>query len=277
MATAPAMGHNTAPAMGPLTQCLVPNPASVMGPLPPSMGLNQIPMMNQGMHQPMMPNTVSAMMPSAVPSAVQAPGPNPPAVPQKAAASNLSEVDRGRIVGMWEAGRKPSAIATAIPCSKRTACKWINAYRNCGKEGLIDLRRSGLAGRPRKTTEDENLAIIKAMDENHTRAATSSALAALKLRVSDRTIRRRLQEARAERRKRTAHSSRSAKVNSVNAKAQKGGSKLETFNPIPPPLPPIIDPLKDPMHVQIEPSTHVEVNMDATPLPDSASYCYVNL
>lgn len=59
----------------------------------------------------------------------------------------LSEVNRSRIIGMWEAGLSSEDIAQRIPCSISNVYKWIDPYRTEGEEGLKKISKKTIVDR----------------------------------------------------------------------------------------------------------------------------------
>ncbi|XP_076661528.1 3-oxoacyl-[acyl-carrier-protein] reductase FabG-like isoform X1 [Halictus rubicundus] len=100
---------------------------------------------------------------------------------------------KGQIIGLYKAGFPSTNIATIMKCSERTVRKYIKSYRERGEEGLVD-RRLYNAGRARKTTTQEDHAIIREMNQNPSQSASSVA-ANLDLQVCPSTVRSRLREA----------------------------------------------------------------------------------
>jgi len=70
----------------------------------------------------------------------------------------LSEINRGRIIGMWEAGLSSEDIAQRIPCTPQSVRKWISRYRIEGEAGLIDKRKN--SRRSRSTIAEENMVLV---------------------------------------------------------------------------------------------------------------------
>jgi len=103
----------------------------------------------------------------------------------------LSEVNRGRIIGMWEAGLSSEDIAQRIPCTPQSVRKWISRYRIEGEAGLIDKRKNNR--RSRSTIAEENMALVHQIDIDPFRPVVHS-VNQLGLPISARTARRRLHE-----------------------------------------------------------------------------------
>ncbi|XP_026829123.1 uncharacterized protein LOC113562825 [Ooceraea biroi] len=104
----------------------------------------------------------------------------------------LSEINRGRIIGMWEHGASLEEICNRIPCSVKTARRWIRAWQQGGEEALRDHRKDNR--RPRKRTAEDNDALVRQVDVNPF-APVSNAINELQLPISRWTARRRLHEA----------------------------------------------------------------------------------
>ncbi|KAK2579427.1 hypothetical protein KPH14_002639 [Odynerus spinipes] len=66
----------------------------------------------------------------------------------------ISEVTRGRIVGLWEADVPVKEIVGRTGCSENTVRRWIEQWQEGGEEALKDSR--GNNRRPRITGPDQN-------------------------------------------------------------------------------------------------------------------------
>ncbi|KAK4327926.1 hypothetical protein Pmani_001617 [Petrolisthes manimaculis] len=97
-------------------------------------------------------------------------------------------VERGRIIGMREAGHSISEIARDLGLTRQTVQRWLTRWEESGN--LEDRQRSG---RP-KMTSAEDTAGIRAAVERNPFTNSDSVREQLGLDVSDRTIRRRLHE-----------------------------------------------------------------------------------
>lgn len=106
--------------------------------------------------------------------------------------TNLSEVRRGRIIGMSQSGMSEEDIANFLDTSTKTVRHWISKFAEEGEEGLIDHRKRNRA--PNCTTEEEDDLIVAAMDENPFQPA-DRVLETVGLDVNVSTIYRRLQKA----------------------------------------------------------------------------------
>jgi len=105
---------------------------------------------------------------------------------------NLCPEIRGRIIGQWQAGRTVAQIAAAIPCSEKTVRRWIQRFTKGGDHALRDHRRNNRG--PRKTRTEEDKRIIAAIVEQPF-GTVQEAVNAANVQVSERTARRRLNEA----------------------------------------------------------------------------------
>ena len=111
--------------------------------------------------------------------------------------SNLKPQDRGRIIGLYEAGHKKTEIANIIGCNRHTVSLWIKKYEEGGMDSLKDHRKNNK--RPKKTTEQDQ-EIIEAVNE-HPFEAAANVLRDRNLNISERTVRRRLNAANVQQRK----------------------------------------------------------------------------
>ncbi|EZA50537.1 hypothetical protein X777_10730 [Ooceraea biroi] len=100
---------------------------------------------------------------------------------------NLCPEVRGRIVGQWQAGRSVADIAADIPCSTKTVRTWIQRYAEGGDHALHDRR-------PRRTTRDEDENLVASMQQRPF-GTVAEAIQTADVDISDRTARRRLNEA----------------------------------------------------------------------------------
>lgn len=105
---------------------------------------------------------------------------------------HLSEINRGRITGMWEAGLSIGEICVRIPCSVKAARRWIARFREGGEEALRDRRKHNR--RQRLTSAQQNDALVRQVDIDPF-LPVSSAINELQLPISRWTARRRLHEA----------------------------------------------------------------------------------
>nr|CAD7433604.1 unnamed protein product [Timema monikensis] len=67
----------------------------------------------------------------------------------------LSEADKGRILGLVEAGYTDSEISRAIPCSRKSVSLWKSRWEN---ENSLKCRHGG--GALRKTTREQDAALV---------------------------------------------------------------------------------------------------------------------
>lgn len=104
----------------------------------------------------------------------------------------LSEVSRGRIIGMWESGVNLDEICQRIPCEIKAARRWINRWYEGGEEALRDRRRSN--HRPRLTNAEEDLNLVRQVDSSPF-LPLSDAINTLQLPISRRTATRRMHDA----------------------------------------------------------------------------------
>lgn len=102
-----------------------------------------------------------------------------------------SEVTRGRIVGMWEAGRSVLDIADAVGRGEDCVRRWIQRFQEEGEDGLKCRPKRG---QPKKTTAEQDLQIMEANSRNPFLSATAIGRE-LHLPVAAVTIRRRLHAA----------------------------------------------------------------------------------
>jgi len=105
---------------------------------------------------------------------------------------NLCPEIRGRIVGQWQAGRTVAQIVAAIPCSVKTVRRWINRFIENGDHALHDHCRNNRG--PRKTSAQDDEAIVAAV-ANNSFGTVQEMINAANVQVSDRTVRRRFNEA----------------------------------------------------------------------------------
>lgn len=105
---------------------------------------------------------------------------------------NLCPEIRGRIVGQWQAGRTVAEIAADIPCSEKTVRRWTQRFTDGGDHALHDHRRNNRG--PRKTWAVEDEAIVAAAVEQPF-GSVQEVINTAHVEVSDRTVRRRLNEA----------------------------------------------------------------------------------
>lgn len=77
--------------------------------------------------------------------------------------SRLSLVEKGRLIGFYEAGKSQRNIARILNRSCQTVNLWIQRYQREGVQGLVTRSRSG---RPRLTTFEEDMDIITASMDN---------------------------------------------------------------------------------------------------------------
>lgn len=97
-----------------------------------------------------------------------------------------------QIIALHKAGHGNSEIANLVECSDRTVRKYVQKYRTMGEEGLSDGRCKN--GAKRKTSSEEDRALISAIADNPSQAAVHVA-ATLDLTVSKATVYNRLREA----------------------------------------------------------------------------------
>lgn len=71
----------------------------------------------------------------------------------------LSLIEKGRLIGLFQAGLSQGVIANRLNRSKQTVNLWISRFRNEGTAGLVTRARSG---RPRETTFEQDMDIITA-------------------------------------------------------------------------------------------------------------------
>lgn len=106
----------------------------------------------------------------------------------------LSNENKGRILGLREAGWSYRAIALKIPCGKSTVCDVLKKYRQTGS--IKNLKRSG---RPRVTTtsQDKYIRVTSLRDRFQSAADISRTIINEKTQkpISDDTVTRRLSEA----------------------------------------------------------------------------------
>ena len=97
-------------------------------------------------------------------------------------------VQRGRIVGLHEAGMSISAIANEVGMKRDTVSRWIKRWNESG-----DLRDKPRSGCPRKTTREQDEAIA---NEARNQPITNARIIknVLNIDVSLKTIRRRLND-----------------------------------------------------------------------------------
>lgn len=105
--------------------------------------------------------------------------------------ANLSEGDRGRIIGLYESGGRRSDIVQTVGCSERTVDRWITKHRAEGT--LKDHRKNNT--RPRKTTAQQDQNIVQLVDENPFSAA-ATVLRNNTFSISVCTVKRRLKSAK---------------------------------------------------------------------------------
>ncbi|XP_037794107.1 uncharacterized protein LOC119589581 [Penaeus monodon] len=105
-------------------------------------------------------------------------------------ASALSVVsDRGRIIGLWEAGKSKVEISRQLGVHRTTVHKWIKRWRQEGS-----LKTKHRCGRPQVTSHKQNRAIVeRALERPLTPAVKLTK--ELKLPCSVWTVRRRLHAA----------------------------------------------------------------------------------
>jgi transposase len=96
---------------------------------------------------------------------------------------------RGRIIGMLEAGKKVGEVAQHLGIHRHTVRNWKKRFDE--ENSLKDRPRCGA---PRKTTEEQDQAIINEVTENPFTNATQITRS-LHLPVTDRTVRRKLHSA----------------------------------------------------------------------------------
>ena len=101
----------------------------------------------------------------------------------------VSKENRGRIIGLWEAGKSYKEIADTIGCSKVTAIAWVKAW-NDGRR-LTDLHR---LPRGRVTSPQLDNEIVACSVVKPTMMATEIRNEIQAQHVSVDTIRRRLNE-----------------------------------------------------------------------------------
>ncbi|XP_011687429.1 PREDICTED: uncharacterized protein LOC105449744 [Wasmannia auropunctata] len=106
--------------------------------------------------------------------------------------ANLNVTDRGKIIGLHEAGLNISQIALTMGITRRTAALWITKYEEAGMNNLKDHRKNNRA--PQKTTLEDNEEIVRAIDENPFNAA-ATVLQNRNLNISVNTVGRRLKTA----------------------------------------------------------------------------------
>ena len=73
----------------------------------------------------------------------------------------LSDFDKGRLVGMCEAGLSISEVARRVPCERRIVRRWFSQYRDTGNVS----RRAG-SGRPRLGTPRDDRRLMAAVRAN---------------------------------------------------------------------------------------------------------------
>jgi transposase len=109
---------------------------------------------------------------------------------------SLSMKSRWEIVFLYTHRRGPhlsrSQVAREVRCTPNSVDYWLKRYRETGD--VQDVERTG---RPRKTSPKEDAIIIKVTDQNDEESSKVIAkkLKRKKVNVSDRTVRRRLNEA----------------------------------------------------------------------------------
>lgn len=72
-------------------------------------------------------------------------------------ANNISEITRGRIIGLWEAGENINDIALCIECSTNCVRKCIKRWQEEGEKGLKDKRKDNHGLRFTTVEQDETL------------------------------------------------------------------------------------------------------------------------
>lgn len=82
---------------------------------------------------------------------------------------------KGEIIGLHKAGYPSTNIAQIVKCCERTVRKYVQRYRKKGEEGLLD-RRGYNSGRLRKTTAEEDRAIVRQMNQNPSQSALNVAV-----------------------------------------------------------------------------------------------------
>ena len=107
--------------------------------------------------------------------------------------ANLSESQRGQIIGLYEAGEGRQSIADIVGCSKKTVSVWIGKYEEGGHETLKDHKKYN--ARLKKTLPEQDEEIVQFIDANPFVSA-AAVLNDNNIPISERTVRRRLNAAK---------------------------------------------------------------------------------
>jgi transposase len=102
---------------------------------------------------------------------------------------HLSEVERAAAVTLLRVGETQRKVAEQLNCSRQTVAKWKRTYEQTGQ-----VHEADRSGRPRETTEQENINIVTSAVVN-THSKPREILQELNLIASARTVDRRLQQA----------------------------------------------------------------------------------
>ena len=102
------------------------------------------------------------------------------------------EENRGRIVGMHEAGFTKAQISNAIGCSRKTAQLWVKRHRLGGINALMDHRHYNHGSW--KTTQVQDETIHEFFTEVNPFASSTTFVNVVNANVSGLTVRRRLKE-----------------------------------------------------------------------------------
>jgi transposase len=104
----------------------------------------------------------------------------------------LNEANRGKIIGMVEAGVGVTAIARELEVDRSTIYRWIKRYR----EGDQTLKTRPKSGRPRCTTRHQDEEVQQySLDQPLLAGGAAVIKRQLRMDCSSSTIRRRLHEA----------------------------------------------------------------------------------
>lgn len=106
--------------------------------------------------------------------------------------ANISTQDRGKIIGLHQAGYNKTEIANLVGCTRQTVALWVRKHEEGGMANLRDHRKNNKG--PQKTTPEQNQEIVRAVDENPF-DAVENILRNRNINICGQTIRRRLRAA----------------------------------------------------------------------------------